>query len=288
MRFLPLGLDLHDRPCLVVGGGVIGTRKALALARAGADVTVVAPAVTAELDDAVRAGRIRRVEAAFRPEHLDGALLTVIATDDPATNERAAAEARERGLLLCDATSGERSDVIFGALYEEDGVTVATFTDGRDPGRARRVRDRIARWLARPPVADGEEGVVGLAAERPEPVLLLVAHGSRNPDWVAPLETLVQTLRDRVGQDRVRLAHAQFSAPTLEEAVGEIARSGRRLIRVLPLFMTAAGHVERDIRPAVEALRRAHENVEIELLPPVGELPSFRILLAELAREVTR
>ena len=41
--FYPIYLDLHGRPCLVVGGGPIATGKVRGLVEAGALVTVVAP-----------------------------------------------------------------------------------------------------------------------------------------------------------------------------------------------------------------------------------------------------
>lgn len=41
----------------MVGGGAVGTRKALALAEAGASVRVIAPRVTAELEAAEHASR---------------------------------------------------------------------------------------------------------------------------------------------------------------------------------------------------------------------------------------
>ena len=43
MKYLPVGLDVRGRICIVVGGGHIGTRKAVNLLRAGAEVTVVSP-----------------------------------------------------------------------------------------------------------------------------------------------------------------------------------------------------------------------------------------------------
>lgn len=282
MRFLPLGLDLRDRPCTVVGGGAVGTRKALTLLEAGAHVTVVAPELSERLAAEVGTGRVRWVEAELEPRHLDGARLVVLATDDPATNQRGADAARERDILLCDATSSARSEVIFGALLENDGLTVATFTDGRDPGRARRARDGIAEWLA---TVDHDD----TRAPRTDTLLVLVAHGSRDPAWGRPLEALARSIEERTGPGTVRLAYSQFATPTLPDVVGHAAAAGIRQIRVLPLFMTAGGHVDRDIRPVVDELRRAHdETIDVELLPPVGELPAFRILLAELAREVTR
>jgi siroheme synthase-like protein len=147
LRFLPLGLDLRGRRCLIVGGGSVGTRKAGALQRAGAAVTVVSPQLTPALAGEAEAGRVRWVAEAFRAEHLDETLLVVAATNDETVNAAVVREAARRGALVCDASSAERSQVIFAACLEARGVTVAVFTDGRDPALAARTRDRIAALL---------------------------------------------------------------------------------------------------------------------------------------------
>ena len=54
MDYLPLFCDLRARPTLVVGGGEVALRKARLLARCGAIVHVVAPAVDDELRALVR------------------------------------------------------------------------------------------------------------------------------------------------------------------------------------------------------------------------------------------
>lgn len=149
MRFLPLAIDVHTRRCVVVGGGAIGARKAKSLLRAGADVTVVAPEVTRELAREADAGALRWVEERFSPEHVAGAFLVVMATDDEALNAAGARLGDAAGALVCDASSALRSSAIFGALLEDGGVTVATFTDGKNPTRSRRKRDEIAGLLAK-------------------------------------------------------------------------------------------------------------------------------------------
>jgi siroheme synthase-like protein len=143
MRFLPVGLDVQSRDCLVVGGGSVGTRKATTLARAGAVVTVVSPAVTDELAGKINAGAIRWVQDSFREEHVGGAFLVVAATDSDERNAAVVRAAVQNHALACDASSVERSQVIFGAVLENEGITVAVFTGGRDPALARRARDQI-------------------------------------------------------------------------------------------------------------------------------------------------
>jgi siroheme synthase-like protein len=83
----------------------------------------------------------------FAERHLEGVFLAVVATDDPALNGEISESARRCGALVCDASSSERSQVIFGALLEEGDATIAVFTGGRDPSLARSTRDRLANLL---------------------------------------------------------------------------------------------------------------------------------------------
>jgi uroporphyrin-III C-methyltransferase/precorrin-2 dehydrogenase/sirohydrochlorin ferrochelatase len=126
----------------------VGTRKALALSRAGAEVTVIAPAITEELAAQIEPGRVRWLRQPFHQEHLAGAFLVVAATDDETLNEAIVRHAAELGALACDASSARRSGVIFGACHDAGDVTVAVLTDGRDPALASKTRDQIAAFLA--------------------------------------------------------------------------------------------------------------------------------------------
>ena len=152
MRFLPVGLDVQGKPCLVVGGGSVGTRKVTTLIGAGATVTIVSPAVTDDLADLIRSGIVHWVQDSFREEYLDGVCIVVAATDDQSVNAYVVECANQRGVLFNDASSAERSQIIFGALHKsENDFTLAVFTDGRDPAAARRTRDEIAKILRRAP-----------------------------------------------------------------------------------------------------------------------------------------
>ena len=51
MDFLPIFLNIKNRPCLVVGGGGVALRKVQGLVEEGARVTVVAPKVVEPLEE---------------------------------------------------------------------------------------------------------------------------------------------------------------------------------------------------------------------------------------------
>jgi siroheme synthase-like protein len=145
-RYLTLGINVAGLRCLVVGGGRVGSRKAATLAAAGADVTVMAPVISKELQALVAAGRVKWQQAEYPPAILDGFMLVVAATDDGPLNLRIASDAEDHGILSCNVSAASRSRVIFPAVYADEQITVAVHSHGRQCGRSKQVRDEIAQW----------------------------------------------------------------------------------------------------------------------------------------------
>lgn len=147
---LPVFLDLRGRRVLVVGGGTVATRRGARLVDAGADVVVVAPAVTAELNNL--ASTVHRRD--FDATDVDGAWLVVACTDDKRVNDAVASAADAANIWCVRSDDAERSAAWLAATGQADGITVAV-TAGGDPGRATAVRDLAVRaiesgdWQAR-------------------------------------------------------------------------------------------------------------------------------------------
>ena len=116
-------------------------------------------------------------------------------------------------------------------------------------------------------------------------MLILIAHGSRDPRWRASVERVTAALQGDLGKDKIGLAYMDCAPPTLMEVATDAVRMGVGRIRVLPLFLAVEGHVERDVVPLVDQVRTALDALEIELLEPVGQSPPFRELLRRMALE---
>jgi len=114
-------------------------------------------------------------------------------------------------------------------------------------------------------------------------MLIFVAHGSRDPKWRQSVEMVIESIRADLGRDEVRLAYMDHAPPTLVDVVSEVVGAGATSIRVMPLFLAGAGHVDRNIRPMMDQLCERFGQVDMELLPPLGEQGGFRDLLREIA-----
>ena len=100
MSDFPIALHGERITAVVVGGGSVGTRKALALVDAGASVRVVSPAISAGLEEAARLRKVDLIRESYRVDHLDRATLVVAATDSRETNALIASDANARGKLV--------------------------------------------------------------------------------------------------------------------------------------------------------------------------------------------
>ncbi len=147
MSAYPLILDGTAIDALVVGGGVVATRKALALLDAGATVRVVAPTVSDTLHAAAaRNERLRLSRGHYATTDIGHATLVIAATDDAATNAAIAADARAAGRLVNVASAPTLGNCATPAVHRAGDIVVAVTTGGV-PAAASRIRDAIGRML---------------------------------------------------------------------------------------------------------------------------------------------
>ena len=133
-------LDLTGRSVLVVGGGPVAFEKIEGLLAAGADVTVVAPQIVADLV-VLDLTLIRR---GYRPEDLDGKFLVVAATSTTSVNRRVFRDAEARSLLCNVVDVPELCSFILPAVHRHEPIAIAVSTGGASPALAQHLRDQIA------------------------------------------------------------------------------------------------------------------------------------------------
>jgi uroporphyrin-III C-methyltransferase / precorrin-2 dehydrogenase / sirohydrochlorin ferrochelatase len=138
----PVFLKLERRRVLLVGGGRVAAGKVRALVEAGADVTVVAPAVREEIAAAPVSVRARR----FTPTDLDGTWY-VVAAAPREVNVEVAREAHARGVFVNAVDDPENASAYAGAIVRRAGVTIAISTGGDAPALAGLLREALEALL---------------------------------------------------------------------------------------------------------------------------------------------
>ena len=141
--FYPVSLDVSGRSCLVVGGGRVAARQARTLFDCGAAVTVIAPALSTDMETLVPS-----LHAIERREYCEGDAssfrLVVTATGIPEVDGAVYADAEAAGVWTNSADDLAHSSFILPAVHRDGAVTVSVSTGGLSPALASWLRTRVA------------------------------------------------------------------------------------------------------------------------------------------------
>ena len=113
--------------------------------------------------------------------------------------------------------------------------------------------------------------------------IVLVAHGSRDERWRAPVEAVARRVATLDPSARVACAYLELVAPDLRTAAAELIARGAGAIRVVPLFLGMGKHLREDLPRLLDELRAEYPGVVISLAQAVGEEPEVIDLLARVA-----
>lgn len=142
MDYLPVGLKLSNQPVLLVGGGIVATRKARLLARAGADLHVLAPQVSDEIRDLVSdPNHIQLSPWDDRP--LGEYAAVVAATPDQEVNAAVSRGAKASMTPVNVVDDPSLCTFIIPAIIDRNPLIISVSSSGCSPVLARRIRSDI-------------------------------------------------------------------------------------------------------------------------------------------------
>ena len=239
----PIGLRLAGRKVVVVGGGLVGTRRVRALLEVGARVVVISPAITDELAQLADAGEIELFEREFSAGDLAGAWLAHTATGVAAVDAAVSAEAEASQILTVNAAEAEKSTAWVPAVARDGSLTVAAFGGG-EPRRATALRDQIVSSVFNnEPQVAGTVALIGGGPGDPELVTLRAKKLLAGADVVvydrlSPFQ-LVSELQPRAAAglvDLIDVGKAPDNHPVPQDEINAIlvreAQSGKRVVRL--------------------------------------------------------
>jgi precorrin-2 dehydrogenase/sirohydrochlorin ferrochelatase len=143
MSYYPILVDLAGQKVVIVGGGNVAQRKIESLLQYEAEVLVVARELTTKLREYIKAGKINYLGQEFQKEHINGAMLVIAATDDPALNRHVSTCARDRGSLVNVVDQPADCTFIVPSVLKRGDLLIAISTSGKSPALARKVREDL-------------------------------------------------------------------------------------------------------------------------------------------------
>jgi len=140
-----VNLNIRNRPCLVVGGGSVGTRKVRTLLACGAKVTVVSPDTADDLTHLAGSGQIRLKQRTYKTSDLEAMFLVIGATDDENLNRQIHADAEGLNMLCNIADRPQACNFILPAIVQRGDLVIAVSTSGKSPAFAKKLRKQLEK-----------------------------------------------------------------------------------------------------------------------------------------------
>ncbi|TXI72796.1 MAG: cobalamin biosynthesis protein CbiX [Limnohabitans sp.] len=113
--------------------------------------------------------------------------------------------------------------------------------------------------------------------------VVLFAHGSRDPNWRAPIDAVAAEMRRQAPHISVHCAFLELMAPDLPETVDTLVKDGHLSIRIVPMFLGIGRHAREDLPELVASLRQRHPGLLLDLQPAIGEQPELTRSMARIA-----
>ncbi|MGW3623326.1 sirohydrochlorin chelatase [Streptomyces sp. NPDC000880] len=115
------------------------------------------------------------------------------------------------------------------------------------------------------------------------PVLLVIAHGSRDPRHAATVHALVERARSLRPGLRVETGFLDFNAPAVPRVLERLAAEGVEDVVALPLLLTRAFHAKADIPAVLHEAQARLPRLRIRQAEVLGPSP---LLLSALERRL--
>jgi precorrin-2 dehydrogenase/sirohydrochlorin ferrochelatase len=145
---LPLYFKTDRLRCLLIGGRKVATRKVDMLRAAGCSLTLIAPEIEKSIEAVAGRGLPCWHARKYADGDCEGLHFVIAATLPEETNRAVSFEAERLGIPANAVDVPDLCTVIFGASWQEGGLSVSVSTGGTAPFMAAVVRDHIAEALS--------------------------------------------------------------------------------------------------------------------------------------------
>lgn len=112
---------------------------------------------------------------------------------------------------------------------------------------------------------------------------ILFGHGSRDPAWRKPIDSVAERMLEISPQSCVRCAFLELTKPDLASVTADLIAIEVKRITIVPMFLGVGRHAREDLPMLVNELEQTYPAVSFVLRPSVGEDPRVVEMLAKLS-----
>ena len=117
--------------------------------------------------------------------------------------------------------------------------------------------------------------------------ILLLAHGSKDPEWKQYFLMLKTEIKDMCNHSEVFLSFFELEHPTLEQLIEQLITKGKRKFFIYPVLLANGFHLKKDLPERIESIQKKYTELEIKCGTALIEQPLIRKSIAETILKVS-
>lgn len=143
LNWYPAFINVANQLCVVIGGGMVATRKVEKLLQYSCQICVVSPTLTPRLKTLWNEQKFKWKARLYRPDDIVGAALVFAATNHHDVNLEIRGCAAQHGVFTNIVTMGNAGDFLVPATVVSGAIQVAMSTSGNQPRLAKELRELL-------------------------------------------------------------------------------------------------------------------------------------------------
>ncbi len=144
MKVYPIFLNNLSEQCsIVIGGDHEAERKVGSLLEVDAQITLISPDPSEQLQQWAHEGAIDWIEREYRRGDLRGAFLVIVSEYNPERSQRIWEEAQERNILINAMDDVPRCNFVAGSVVRRGPLVISISTTGKAPTLSVRMRQDL-------------------------------------------------------------------------------------------------------------------------------------------------
>lgn len=148
-KYFPIFIDISEKKIVVIGGGVIATRRINTLLNFVEHITVIAPEITAQLHELTGQGKVSWLCSEYEIEQIADADIVIAATNQPEVNHQIKNDCiqieKQTGhqILVSVIDAKELCDFYFPSIVQSEDIVIGINSGGMSPAKTKSVRKKI-------------------------------------------------------------------------------------------------------------------------------------------------
>ena len=145
MKYYPIHIDLSNRRCLIVGGGIVAYRKLQRLLECSALVTVISPRFEPDFLTISTKKNLELIPKKVQKQDINDYFMIFATTSDKQVNLKLAKWARQKNILCNIADNPVCSDFILPSVIEQGDLNITISTNAKSPALSKHIRMQLSQ-----------------------------------------------------------------------------------------------------------------------------------------------